>query len=315
MAINKINGRINKITSITFIIFIIFINVIIRPKTATAQTLSLSIWPPILEAVIQPGKAITQVYKLQNLGDDVIIKASIVPFEPADELGRITLKKSDPIPDFFSLQNANLPELPATFPLKSGQTQELVLKISLPASAIEADYPVAFLFESTAQGLISGSGTTTLASIGSNILLTVSRTGQLSPLAKIAQFSAKLIYDSFEPISFQLLLQNTSSTRLKAVGQIEIKNIFGGVSATIPLREDNVLANSSRQLQPETNVPSLIFGRFTAKASITPKDTTNTISQTLTFYVLPYKILLAVFILSAILLLTKNKLKHHNESK
>ena len=302
MIINKLHGRI--------IILISFIFFFFSPKIAHAQTLSLSVWPPILETVIQPGKAITQVYKLQNLGDDVTIKASIIPFEPTDNLGNITLKKSDPVPAFFSLQSADMTELPATFPLKSGQTRELVLKISIPPTTPEADYLMTFLFESTTQGLISGTGTTTLTSIGSNILLTISQTGQLAPVAKIENFLSKSVYDSFEPINFSLLVKNTSNTRLKAVGQIEIKNIFGGTSATIPLREDNVLAHSTRQLQPEITVPHLIFGRFTAKATITPQDTTNTISQTITFYVLPYKALLLLGLIATMIILTKkNPLK------
>ena len=125
----KINGR--RLKSITVIMVIIFINVILKaPTKVQAQTISLSIWPPLLEAVIQPGKAITQVFKLKNLGDDTVIYASLVPFEPGDAFGHIKLGyrlgselsgSSEPA-NYFSLQNADL-DLPAIIPLKSGQTQ------------------------------------------------------------------------------------------------------------------------------------------------------------------------------------------------
>ncbi len=320
----KINGRINK--RISVIIFIIIITVILRaPAKVEAQTISLSIWPPLLEAVIQPGKAITQVFKLKNLGDDTVIHASLVPFEPGDEFGHITLSQTaDPALAYFSLQNADL-NIPADIPLKSGQTQEFVLKIKVPETSAEADHYFAFLFSADTQGLISASGTKTLGSIAANILLTVSQTGELQPSAKIEEFSVTRsdlvskqgptffgILDSFSPINFILKLKNTSATRLKVVGQIEVKNTFNRLVATLPLREDNVLAHSSRYLQMEGSHPSIIWnpifplGRYTAIATITPQNTTSQISQTIHFYVLPYKALLTIFSLAAIIyLLTK----------
>ena len=130
-----------------------------------------------------------------------------------------------------------------------------------------------------------------------------------------------MLFRSFSPINFILKLKNTSSTRLKAVGQIEVKNTFNRLVATLPLREDNVLAHSSRYLQMEGSDPSIIWnpifpiGRYTATATITPQNTTNQISQTIHFYVLPYKALLAILILVSIYLLTKQKLSIHNRSK
>ena len=288
------------------------------PSSVEAQTISLSVWPPLLETVIQPGKAITQVFRLTNLGDDTIIYAQIVPFEPSDELGHIKLSyEPSNVPRFvtsyFSLQNADL-ELPSTIPLKTGQTQEFVLKIRVPETAPDSDYYFSFLFSADTQGLISATGTRTLGSIAANILLTVSQTGVLQPTAKIEQFSVgPTILDSFSPLNFILRLKNTSSTRLAVVGQIELKNTLNRTITTLPLREDNVLAHSIRQLISETNPPQLLLGRYTATANITPKNTTNTISQTIYFYVFPYKALLILILL--IILLTTIKQKLHNNSK
>jgi hypothetical protein len=288
------------------------------PPAVQAQTLSLSLWPPLLEATIQPGKSITQVYRLKNQGDDTTIHASIVPFVPADELGHIQIsRKPSPASRYFSLQNADL-NLPATFPLKAGATQELVLKIRIPENAPEADHYLTFLFESDTQGLIGGSGTTAQASIGSNILLTVSQDGQPLRSAKIIQFSVKTpslfgrhlpLLDSFDAIRFILRVKNTSQTRLKAIGQIDIYNMWAKKTTTLPLREDNILANTIRQLTSETppddpSAAGLItwnstfpFGRYRAVATVTPQDSLNKISQTITFWVLPYKALLALLLI------------------
>lgn len=271
-----------------------------------AQTVSLSIWPPILDVIIQPGKAITQVFRLTNNGDNTTITASIVPFEPADNFGHVKLSSTpSPATAYFSLQNADL-NLPAAFALKAGESQELVLKIRVPDTAPEADHYLTFLFDSSNLGLIAGTGTKTQGSIGANVLLTVSKTGQPVRLAKIDSFTLSpclfnlsyCLLDSFDQPQFKFLVKNTGRNRFKAVGQIDIRNTFNKKIATLGFRQDNVLANSFRYLTSDTTWnPVFPVGRYQATAAITPEDSVNTVSQTLTFLILPYKALLILGLL------------------
>ena len=39
------------------------------------------------------------------------------------------------------------------------------------------------------------------------------------------------------------------------------------------------------------------LGRYTAEAAVTPRDTTNNVSQTIVFWVLPYKAMLVLALL------------------
>lgn len=298
---------------------VVFITSLFFSSPAFAQTTSIAIWPPLLEATIQPGKSITQVYRLKNLGDDTTITAYLKPFSPADELGHVKLQDSKPpSTNFFSLLNANLDTLPVTFPLKAGQTQELVLKVKIPNDFSPSDHYFTFLFDSQTTGLIGNSGTTTQASLGSNILLTISDDGQPKHSAKIEEFTVLQgkktlsgselpvkvpnlhVLDSFSPISFLLRVKNTGNSRFKAIGQIELKNIFNKPIATLPIRQDNILANSTRKLQTTTNwSPVFPLGRYTATATITPQDSTNSLTQPIYFIVLPYKALLVILLFYA----------------
>ena len=287
---------------------------------AHAQTTSLSIWPPILEAMIKPGKSITQVYRIKNLADDTTIKVSVVPFSASDEFGHLNLQFGGRLPRFFSLLNADLPELPVSLNLKAGESQELVLKITVPANTEDADYPVALTIESQTAGLIGGSGSVARATIASPILLTVSRTGTPNRIAKIETFQTRsnLVIDSFSPIEFILRVKNQSVAQLQAVGQITINNTFGRAVATLPLQPDHILAGTIRQLSTSkvenantlevdgsSEVSGLVWnpvfplGRYTAEAEITPQDSSNTVSQTITFWVIPYKALLTLGLLLA----------------
>jgi|APSaa5957512622_1039677.scaffolds.fasta_scaffold12184_3 hypothetical protein len=307
-----LSPHINKRVFFTTIVAI-FSYLHISSSQAHAQTTSLAIWPPLLEATIQPGKTITQVYRLKNLGDDTTITAQVIPFSPADELGHVLLKTVGTVPTvyFFSLQNADLNKsLPATFKLKGGQTQELVLKVRIPEDQSEADHYFTFLFSSNTIGLVGGSGATTQASIGSNILLTISNDGQPQRSAKIEEFKTNKFIDSFSSISFLLRVKNTGTTRFKSIGQVEIKNTFKKTIATLPIREDNVLAGSIRSLTSEITPgvkevhtpgvqwhPIFPLGHYTATATITPQDSNLPISQTISFLVLPYKALLIILLI------------------
>ena len=287
---------------------------LIFPPQAAAQTTSLSIWPPILEAMIRPGKSVTQVYRLKNEADDTTVTVSVIPFSAADEFGHLNLQFGGKLPNYFSLLNADLPELPVTLNLKAGEAQELVLKIAIPEKAEDADYPIALVIESKTTGLLGGSGSVTRATIASPILLTVSQSGTPNRLARIEEFlvtsgsepevlQVPNLLDSFSRIEFVLRVKNQSFTRLQPIGQIKINNTFGRNVATLPLQSDHVLAGTIRQLKMEGSDPSISWtpvlplGRYTAQAEITPQDTTNTVSQTIVFWVLPYKALLVLGLL------------------
>lgn len=266
--------------------------------------------------MIKPGRSITQVYRLKNEADDTVLKVSIVPFSPSDELGHIQLQFGGKLPPYFSLLNADLPDFPVSLRLKAGETQELVLKIAVPETAPEADYPAALVIESQTLGLIGGTGAVAQATIASPILLTVSRSGQPTRIAKIEEFGIPTkrlfvgwlrrvsLLDSFDQIEFILRVKNQSLTRLQPLGRIEISNSFGKKVATLPLQSDHILGGTVRQMKMEGSEPSILaweavfpLGRYTATAEITPQDTTNTVSQTIVFWVLPYKALLVLGLL------------------
>lgn len=104
--------------------------------------------------------------------------------------------------------------------------------------------------------------------------------------------------DSFDSIEFILRVKNQSLTRLQPVGQIKISNTFGRTVATLPLQNNHILAGTVRT-EPTVSAWEPVFpvGQYTATAEITPADTTNTVSQTIVFWVLPYKALLVLGLL------------------
>lgn len=283
---------------------------------ANAQSLSLSLWPPLLEVMVQPGKTVTQVYKLTNNSDrELQITPQVFPFEPVGDKGQIKIlvpnnKATKPQSSFFSFENA---EFDQAFPIAIGQTKELVLKISIPKDTPQKDSYFTLLFSSSELPQSDQSESSSVAQIGSNILLTVSRTGLPSPSGKILEFSVPKIIDSFSPVNFKLVLQNDGSSFWKPFGEIKISGMLKQ-NEKLPLLEQNVLGNSFRQMTIAPFRSRLAIGQFKADLKFSLNEDGQSLSQTVFFWYLPYKLLIALVSLLVIFILFKKifrKILHH----
>lgn len=331
--IRKIIKLITIKTIIIVFLFLSFLSFI--SSLVLAQSFSLGIMPPLLEVMIKPGKTITQVYHLSNQGANSQVYANFVAFKPSDELGNIELRLQDYQADsedkpkwlnWFSFQNADL-DLPGGFLLKSGQTQQLVLKIRVPLEAEEKDYYGALVFQvKPGKGMMT-SGPQASGIISSNVLLTVSKTGLPPKDGQIIEFSVKkifsffdlslAIFDSFDTIPFTLRIANTGRTFFKPQGSVKIINFWGKEDEFLSLLPQNVLAHSQRKLFLKGNEESLVkeitwqprgfkIGRYQAKASLLLSDSDKKLEAQTSFFIFPWKASLG-FIIAYILLNTIKK--------
>jgi len=286
-----------------------------------AQTLSLSIWPPLLEVMIQPGKSITQVYKLTNGGKtDLVLTSRLVPFEPADELGNVRIKNDSPsvISDWFSFQNADL-NLGDSFVLKVKEEQQVVLRIKVPEKALEDDYYLTLLFESLPEFNINQSAAWSKIQIGSNLLLTVSETGEPPRKAEIVEFKIKNAWfklsswqfiDSFANPLFSLRIKNIGRSLFKPMGTIIVSGWTGG-KYPLELLPENILINSIRQSQcfsTDKNQPSpcqletnwkskFLIGPYQAQVSFGLDKISEDYQQTSHFFAFPFILVISLLLL------------------
>ena len=299
--------------STAIIIFIIIINFIFT-FPAHAQTLSLSLWPPLLEATMQPGRSITAVYKLTNNSDRPLeITPQIYPFEPQDESGQIKIKfltpKSSLPQPLFSFESRE--KLGEPFTVTFGETKELVLKITLPKNLSEKDYYYTLLFstaeiafENQAEGGKSGA----VSQIGGNILITTSQLGKPSLLGAISSFSAPTIIDSFSATDFAVILENRGKNLWKPFGEIKIKGFFKE-KTEIKVLEQNVLDYSSRKLSLEPFRPRIPLGPFKAKLDLTLNQEGPSLSSEINFWYLPYKALGIILLFTLAVILVRKTTK------
>lgn len=324
---------------IIFITFIIVITFIAGGGQVRAQSLSLGIWPPLLEVIIQPGKSITQVYKLSNLGDtDLVLTSRIVSFSPEDEQGtpKLNLETEKDYLNWFSFQNADL-KLQQPFVLKAGSTQEVVLKIKIPPDVAEGDYYSTLLFETVqVPGMyLTQSGGQVEAKIGGNILLTVSQSGKPKKQVQISQFSIDnpqfkirnwIIIDSFTRPRFIVRLKNTGQAFFKPNGTITTTGWFGQ-KWELNLLPENVLVNSTREIRCQgesfklendkeklnyspapCQLPTkFLLGKYQAILKFNLDDQSEEYQSKLVFWALPVKLILGIVVCLALLIIIFQK--------
>lgn len=283
-----------------------------QPTAVYGQSISLSIWPPLLEVMIQPGRNVAHVYKLTNNSDRPLqITPNIYSFKQQGERGEIKINLAKGGSNFFSFGSGE--QLGTPFNLPIGQTKELILKISIPPKTAEHDHYYTLLFATAAVSDESGpSSASSVTQIGSNILLTVSQNGKPNLLARIIEFSAAKIIDSFSPADFKVRLENWGQTFFKPFGKIYITGILKQKDE-IELLPQNILGESVRQLDTPQLKPKLPLGPFKAKLEFSAGESTSSafsqLSAETVFWYLPYKLLLATGTLATIYLLSKKLLK------
>ncbi|NTU46053.1 hypothetical protein HGA88_00305 [Candidatus Roizmanbacteria bacterium] len=306
-----------------------------------AQQVSLSLSPPILEAVIKPGKSILIAYTVENSGDPLVLKPQVVSFVPQGNNGEMQLKQELSGPVRFQLDNSQI-ALEEPFFLKSKDSQQLLLRIRIPEGTPEGDYYYSLLVQSEPPPTTEGIGSTrATVKIGSPILLTVTRTGMLDLKGKITTFDViprlsfslfgtKIqIVDSNDTIPAILTIYNQGKNAIKPQGTLNLRGNFGE-KISYDVEPVNILAESERLVTatPSADIDcdtipkkglcnnqyslllqGFFIGLYTLSTTINFGEGSPLITANTNFIALPLRLLVALIIVIGIALLLLVKLK------
>lgn len=287
---------------------------LLAAPVSKAQQVDLSISPPLIEVVAKPGKTLLIAYTIRNGGDPMIIRSAVLPFKPQGNRGNIILGDEYEGPIQFLLDNADL-QLNEPFFLRSNGQQQLLLRIRVPEGAPEGDYYYTFLAESDAPpGLDGTSSARAKVSIGSNIIITITGTGQLEAKGRITLFDVLStrtlsflhhtlhIFDSGEPVPVVLQIANMGKNFVKSSGNITLRGNFGE-TAQYAILDQNILSESQRILtatpsaqidtrQPASLILSGFFvGNYKLSTVVNFGEGTPNLYASTSFIALPFKII------------------------
>ena len=117
------------------------------------------------------------------------------------------------------------------------------------------------------------------------------------------------------PIGFTERLKNTGTVHVKPVGYVDVRNMFNKRIAQLPVSNParNVLPDSIRKFDQQLEAKRL-FGRYTATMNVSYGKTNKLTSKTISFWVIPYKLILIVLAgLVLLIVLFRQGLRRYNQ--
>lgn len=264
---------------------------------------ALEIAPPVINLTANPGQVIKTQISLRDISSGKLrVKGQVNDFVAAGEDGtpKILLDEENAEPNPYSLKAwiAPLPELI----LEPRQIRQLPVTINVPANAAPGGYYGVVRFTATPPEL-EGTGVSLSASLGSLILVRVN--GAATEKLDIEEFfvsknedgaKAATLFQS-APVKFTQRIKNSGNIHEQPAGQVTITDMFGkkiaAVNVNLPPR--NVLPASIRKFEQPLDSSVIgnkrLFGKYTAELSLTYGANKQTVSDSITFWVVPYKLI------------------------
>jgi len=214
----------------------------------------------------------------------------------------------------YSLKNFVTPDV-SVFTLSSGERITIPITVALPEDAAPRGYYGAVIISAEDPGerdsLNDAPGTEIVTRLGSLFLVRVD--GDLIEESNLELFKTlgedKKLY-SQHPLGFELAVENMGNVHLVHYGQIVVKNIFGKEIERLPINGFFSLPDSIRYQQIAWP-SSFSLGRYTAVLDIHKgygDERLSTHQQQISFWVIPWNIVLPLIILIILVVAVSSKL-------
>jgi len=268
--------------------------ILINQTNAQAPAI-LAISPLTFEITVNPGESISNVVRVSNLSDyPITTKIEAQDFTAAGETGEVVVQEE--IAEIYSLAKWIKVE-PETFDLESHSQKLINFTISVPSNAEPGGHYGTILASTMAGG--APGGAMVVQKVGA--LLLVSVTGAVKESLWLKSFEVPY-FSEYGPIQFVSRFENKGTVHLKPRGFISITNWLGKEVASLPLEQNNVLPNSIRAIST-TWEKHWLFGQYTATLGAIYGFQNEPLSGVATFWVIPWRISLGVFLVFVALLI------------
>ena len=262
--------------------------------------------PGRAELVINPGQTVVYEMSVSNrISDGRTFNLEIEDIDGSDDASRSVVFLGDQRGPYTLKDYISFPE--SSFNLDLGDRARIPVTISIPADAEPGGYYGGVLVSTIKQegsdDENSSARSPIIARIGTLFFITVpgevTKSGALTDVHVVGD---SLWYES-GPVTFNVSYENTGSVHLNPYGEIRIANLFGEEVGFVELEPWFVLPKSLRSRDISWN-REMLFGRYTATVSINRGYDDIVDTATVTFYVLPWKIVLGTFVVIFLVLFT-----------
>jgi hypothetical protein len=269
--------------------------------SADADSLSLTITPPLFQITQSPGTDWNSMLRIVNANSyDLVVSASATDFHPDGETGNAVLEETPPADPSDTRRMSGwirLPEGAITIP--RGKTADIPFTIRVPVNADPGGHYAAILVGTAPGDKQGGSGTSVSSKVTSLIFFRVP--GEVTEEGDIRDFFATERMVATPDASFSLRFENKGNVHLVPQGEIIITNMWGKERGKIVINErttfGNVLPQSTRKFAFDWHGESNPFevGRYRAVATLVYGDEgRKTVYRTTYFWVVPWKPVLGI---------------------
>jgi len=277
----------------------------------SAASLSLSIYPPIIQIRLEAPTSVNTPITIENLSAETVALQIIFKPFTASEFGEVAyfwnkedLSRLGKNPLIF--QNIKLIENSKQVDettLGPKQKKTLTLDLSIAKDESLSDYYFSILFISKNNTNTELAHSQIAGGIATNVLLSI---GSEKPRVEILEFSAPFL-PAPGSVPFTISIQNEGKHFITAKGTILIKNIFGKTIDKLELPAINVLAERSR-LQKYFWQKSPFFGAYTSTLILNLSENSPPLIKTTSFFIFPIKVIIAMAIVLAIILVVRKRM-------
>jgi hypothetical protein len=276
----------------------------------------LQISPAVVEVNGEPGQTYTINVQVTNVtGSDLSFTTDVNDFSAKDESGAPSVVVDDSVPSSASIQS--WVTVPSAFDLAARANQTITATLTIPQNAEPGGHYGVIRFSGQTPE-VEGSGVGLSASAGSLILVRVA--GAVNEELELLTFSASKsgsLGSFFEngPLTFIARFENKGNVHVEPTGQIVVQDMFGNQVGVLKVNENsgNVLPGSIRRFE-STLDQQWLFGRFTADIEIGYGTTGDAIVRTITFWVIPWKLIgLCLIGLFTLIFILRTLIKRYNE--
>jgi hypothetical protein len=253
--------------------------------------------PGRIELEIKPGESKTvEVFISNRISDDRIFELSVEDIAGSSDGRQAVILLGEERGPYTVVDYISLPV--KAFPLSLGERARIPVTISIPPNAEPGGFYGSVLVSTTQvpdPAVQAVAQSPIIARIGTLFFVRVP--GEATVEGKAMSMSIlpeKLWYES-GPLRFHILYENTGSVHLNPYGEIRIRNIFGEEVGYFELDPWFSLPKSLRTREVDWN-REVLLGRYTATAYINRGYDDIVDEVSVVFYVLPWKIMLGLFL-------------------
>jgi len=251
---------------------ILSLSSLFHPSSTQAQSSNvydLGVTPQVTYWHVRPGEMITHSINIKNQGINTLeVSPQLVEFIsdgvsgiPILDMPHPSEKKpvtKNPFP-YIDIINPDV-SWNAPFLLNPGQEKNIKLRVEPPADIDEEEHHLTVLFSAkqaifeeigndSIYNSVEDSNSIVSGTVGSNMIVLVSDSDQNKGNLTIADFQIPRIVDSFKPITFSILAENSGLNATPMQGKASIISLTNKKLIEYTFYPDMILASSTRKVR------------------------------------------------------------------